>query len=247
MKDKEVKITKKQKIVAGIIVLVAIMLLASVFGGKKEETQKPTAPIKVEEKLPIKEDMKAKEEAPKAEIEEAAITEEPKAETEEPQPSVTAEETTPQEEVVEEVVVGESKPEITKEVIEIEPQNSVLTFETTTDKALNYQIFYTVEREVWYDASHVVEYQGEAGAHKYSIVIPSDKVYRVRIDFDSNPGKVTIKNIYLDGAQKADLNNFEEYAYNQINAKEKNEDGSLTLTSDQDDPYMEYATPLLPE
>ncbi len=225
MEDKEIKITKKQKIVAGIIVAVAVILLVSVFSGEKNEPAKTTsAPIKVEEKLPEKAAKTAELKA------EAKVKAEPK------------EEKTPQK-----AEEGQKLPEITKEIIEVEPKNSVLTFEATSEKPLNYQVFYTVKREVWYDASHVVEYAGEAGTHKYSVVIPSDKVFRVRIDFDSNPGKVTIKNIYLDGTQKADLNDFDGYAYNQIDSKTKNKDGSLTLTSGEDDPYMEYLTPLLPE
>ncbi len=240
MEEKDVKITKKQMIVAGIIVLVAIILLASVFGGKKEEAKAPI--VKVEEKLPVQEENKVQE--PTVEqIEEQKVEQEVQPiEEVAPAPAPTPQVVTTEEENTEKNI-----PEVTKEVIEVEPQNSVLTFETTTEKALNYQIFYTVEREVWYDASHVIEHQGEAGSHKYSIVIPSGKVFRIRIDFDSNPGKVTIKNIYLDGTQKADLNNFDEYAYNQIDAKDKNKDGSLTITSQQDDPYMEYLTPLLPE
>ena len=230
MEDKEIKITKKQKIVAGIIVAVAVILLISVFSGEKTEPTKPTsAPIKVEEKLP-EEAVKVVEPKTAEKVEEKPQAVEP-AKVEEPQKAVEEKEL----------------PKVTKEIIEVEPKNSVLTFEATSEKPLNYQVFYTVKREVWYDASHVVEHAGEAGTHKYSIVIPSDKVYRVRIDFDSNPGKVTIKNIYLDGTQKADLNNFDGYAYNQIDTKTKNKDGSLTLTSGEDDPYMEYLTPLLPE
>lgn len=230
MEDKEIKITKKQKIVAGIIVAVAVILLISVFSGEKTEPTKPTpAPIKVEEKLP-EEAVKVVEPKTEEKVEEKPQAVKP-AKVEEPQKAVEEKEL----------------PKVTKEIIEVEPKNSVLTFEATSEKPLNYQVFYTVKREVWYDASHVVEHEGEAGTHKYSIVIPSDKVYRVRIDFDSNPGKVTIKNIYLDGTQKADLNNFDGYAYNQIDTKTKNKDGSLTLTSGEDDPYMEYLTPLLPE
>lgn len=223
MEDKENKITKKQKIVAGIIVLVAIILLVSVFSGNKEVAPTPMAPVKVEN------DIKSKD-------------------TSKPQAEESASEAIAESDALQQTEASTSSTvEVSKEVIKIEPKTSVLTFEATTDKALNYQIFYTVEREVWYDAGHVVEYSGEAGNHKYSIVIPSEKIFRIRIDFDSNPGEVTIKNIYLDGAQKADLNDFDGYAYNQIDAKDKNKDGSLTITSQQDDPYMEYLTPLLPE
>ena len=232
------KVTKKQKIVAGTIALVALILLVSVFGSKKEEKPVPSSAVKVEEKMQTKEEAQA--EKPREQQPEVK-------ESEEPETVQTSKEAETQEKVAEENVIENKMPIATKEVIKVEPKNSVLTFETTTDKALTYQVFYTVEREVWYDAEHVVEHKGKAGTNKYSIVIPSEKVFRIRIDFDSNPGKVMIKNIYLDGTQKADLNNFGGYAYNQINSKTQNRDGSLTITSEEDDPYMEYLTPLLPE
>ncbi len=134
-----------------------------------------------------------------------------------------------------------------KKIIKIEPENAVLTFEATADKAFDYQIFYTVEREIWFDASHVVDVAGKEGMHKYNVVIPSDKVYRVRIDFGSEPGMVTIRNIYMNGVQQADLNDFDKYSYNKIDKKNKNNDGSLTIISSQEDPFIEYKEALLPE
>ena len=49
------------------------------------------------------------------------------------------------------------------------------------------------------------------------------------------------------GAQRADLNQFGEYELNQIDKAVVNEDGSFTIISAQDDPYMAYRSPLLPE
>ena len=72
-------------------------------------------------------------------------------------------------------------------------------------------------------------------------------MYRIRLDFASNPGTVTVKDIYLMGAQRADLNQFGEYELNQIDKAVVNEDGSFTIISAQDDPYMAYRSPLLPE
>ena len=158
--------------------------------------------------------------------------------------SKSSEDTEKKEEVKQE---AKAQPEVKKDIIKIEPENAVLTFEATSDKAFDYQIFYTVEREVWFDATHVVDVAGKEGLHKYSVVIPSDKVYRVRIDFGSEPGMVTIRNIYMNGVQQADLNNFDKYSYNKIDKKNKNNDGSLTIISSQEDPFIEYKEALLPE
>jgi hypothetical protein len=83
-------------------------------------------------------------------------------------------------------------------------------------------------------------YQGKAGEEKYSIVLPTDKIYLIRFDFGENPEEVTIKNIYLTGSQKADLNDFTYCDFNELENIRKNEDGSLTFTSTTSDPYLAY-------
>ncbi len=203
----------KQAAVAGIILLVAILLLVLAFAGRKEspkqaieKTQAPAATVTA----PIP----ATVETPKEEM--AAPKEETKAEPE-------------------------------KEIIKVEPKNAVLTFDATAEKDFTYQVFYTVAREVWFDGEHNVEYPGKAGTHKYSIVLPAQEVFRIRLDFASNPGTVTIKDIRLTGSQQADLNNWSEYELNQMDKATPNEDGSFTIISEQDDPYMAYRPALLPE
>ena len=94
---------------------------------------------------------------------------------------------------------------------------------------------------------HVVAEEGKTGTHNYSIVLPEKAVYRIRLDFGSAPGTVTIKNIRLEGSQKADLNDIANCEINQIDKLTENEDGSITVTSAQEDPYIAYRTPLLPE
>ena len=51
---------------------------------------------------------------------------------------------------------------------------------------------------------------------------------------------VTLKDIHLSGEQTADLNDFNNYEYNDIQSKTINEDGSVTISSEGRDPYMAY-------
>ena len=134
-----------------------------------------------------------------------------------------------------------------KQPIKIEPQNAVVTFTATAEKEFTYAIYYTVEREVWFEEKYKVEYPGKIGKHKYSIVLPEKEVFRVRIDFGSNPGEVTIKDIFVTGSQKADLNNFADYELHQFEKTTQNKDGSFTIKSTQEDPYMAFLDALLPE
>ncbi len=116
----------------------------------------------------------------------------------------------------------------------------VLNFTAKTIKPISFDVYYTNKREVWFDAQHYVTHQGQSGIHTYSIVLPEEVIYRIRLDFGTNPGKVTIKNIYLSGGMQYDLNDFSIYEFKQLENIKRNKDGSLTFTSTGDDPYMAY-------
>lgn len=252
----EAKKNPKQAVVAGVILMVAVLLLLLVLGGDKKEKSAPAVKAlpAVKEVVVETKEVVAKPE-PKVEAEVAAPT--PVVEPDEPkEPAVEAEpiaKETPAaeafvptvEEAVEEAPADEES--VSKEVIKIEPQNVVLTFTATAEKDFTYQVFYTVVREVWFDASHVIDYEGKAGTQKYSIVLPEKSIYRIRLDFGSEPGTVTIKDIYVTGSQVADLNDFSKYELNQLDKSTVNKDGSLTFVSHQADPYIAYREALQEE
>jgi len=143
------------------------------------------------------------------------------------------------------------KQEVVKEKVETvveevkKPTNVVVNFTATTENPITYEIFYTTEREVWFDGSHTLSVEGKEGQYTYAIDLPLEKIYRFRLDFGSNPGKVTIKDIYLSGTQEYDLNNFDLYEFKNINNVEKDKDGNVTFTSDNEDPYMAYRPALI--
>lgn len=234
-----IKNNAKQWIVAGIILVAAILMLMLGFSEKK-------APAPAVEKAKPEAALPVKAPEPAAEAE-PAVPAEPSAET---APAAEEKAAAPAEAVADETVapIKEAKPEeASKEVIEVEPENAVLMFTATAEKDFTYEVYYTVEREVWFDADHVVAAEGKAGTENYGIVLPEKAVYRIRLDFGSYPGTVTVKNVRLDGSQKADLNDFNNYEFAQIDKYQKNEDGSLTITSEQEDPYMAFRTELLSE
>lgn len=215
----EAKKNPKQMVVAAVILVVAILLLSLAMCERKAP-KKDVAPQKPVVETVVKE--------------EPAAPQKPEAEAPAEVPAA----------VIEDKEATE--PEVA-EVVEVKPTNAVLTFTATAEKDFNYQVFYTVEREVWFDGSHVIDYQGRAGTHNYSIVLPEKEVFRIRLDFDEEPGTVTIKDIYLTGSQEADLNDFSAYELNQMEKTVVNKDGSFTFISNDRDPYMAYRPALLPE
>lgn len=218
-RSKEDKLKIKKVSIAGVTVLLLIMAALVFFCEEKKPVKEMPRPLIDTKVLP--------------KVEEPVV---PKAEHETP--------VKPEAQIKEEPI---KQPEAPKEVIKIEPKNIIVSFTATAENDFTYEVYYTVAREVWFDPEHVVAYDGKSGMHKYSIVIPEESIYRFRLDFGEKPGSVSIKDIRLDGAQQADLSNFENYRMTQIDKSQVNDDGSLTIISLQSDPFMEYLLPLQPE
>lgn len=132
-------------------------------------------------------------------------------------------------------------PEVHEEVAKPEEtKTTTLNFNATIDSDFEFEIFYTTKEHVWFTQEQAFTYKAVMGTHSYSITLPETKVYRIRLDFGSNPVNVTLKDIHLSGEQTADLNDFNNYEYNDIQSKTINEDGSVTISSEGRDPYMAY-------
>lgn len=125
------------------------------------------------------------------------------------------------------------------------PTNVMVVLGTTTEKDVDYQIYYTVVRETWFNEEHVAELSGKTGTHYYVINLPVEQIHKFRLDFGSNPGKVTVHNIRLMGTQSADLSDFNAYEYRQMNDVEI-ADGKVSFDSFYRDPFMIYNHRLLP-
>lgn len=205
----------RQSFVAICIFLATILLIN--LGTK--ETIETTEPItEIELKEPTKEVEVTKKDA----VQEEVIVEEEPIE----------EEVIVEEPIEEEAVIERN---LHKEIDKV-----VLNFTATTEKPILFDIYYTNKREVWFDANHYISHQGEKGTNEYSIVLPEDSIYRIRIDFGENPGKVTIKNIYLSGTQFFDLGDYSIYELNQLENVKYRKNSYLTFTSTGNDPYIAY-------
>lgn len=215
----EAKKDPKQLIVGAIILVVALLLLLLAFKG----SDKPQEKVLIKPAVEQTEDVKAP--AVQQDIETTQQKKQPEAE----------------------VPALKGNEKAAKEAMKIKAKNAVVTFTAKADKDFDYQVFYTVEREVWFDPSHVVTRKAEKGTHKYSIVLPVKEIFRFRLDFGEAPNEVTIKDIYVTGSQFADLNDFTKYDFNQIDSHKINKDNSITIKASGNDPFMAYQKALLAE
>ena len=194
----EIKKNPKQGIVAGVILLFAILLIVFSFSGSKDEAS-------------------------------------------------TVLETTKTSKVVSEVKAVKNANIVSKLKNQTQPTTAVLKFTAETEKPLVFEVFYTVKREVWFDAQHVVSYQGSAGLNEYEIELPFKEVFKVRLDFGSNPGTVVLSNMSMIGTQNADLSDTSNYDFRNIEEYEIGPNGDVVFTSHEKDPFIIYKKALLPE
>ena len=111
---------------------------------------------------------------------------------------------------------------------------------------MEYKIYYTTENKASFDEKNVVLHKGQKGENKYSISLPVKKIARFRIQLEPRAGNVTIKDIYLTGSQQANLNEFEQYEFSQMD-NIKIEDKSINFWARSSEASLTYYPSLIPE
>ena len=119
-------------------------------------------------------------------------------------------------------------------------RNVVVSFNTETEKDIQYQVFYT-------DASNsngkTELYAVKAGSNFVKIEIPTENIKSFRLDpGSSNPGNIIISDLQIKGSYDIKLN-YSEFEHRNIDKFEV-KNGKLYLTSNQGDPYLPYKSEL---
>lgn len=120
------------------------------------------------------------------------------------------------------------------------PKNVFVYLEATSTKAVDYEVYYTVAPETWYNEDNVMRIKGKSGMHGYVFSLPVDRIYNLRIDFGENPESILVSNIRLFGTQSMYLSDFSKYQYNQFDQRSITSNGQLFFVSHGDDPFMAY-------
>lgn len=114
----------------------------------------------------------------------------------------------------------------------------ILSFDITTEKAFPAQVFWTNEPDVYFSEQRSVTKNVNKGTHNIKIKLPTEYVYKLRIDFGFAPGHITIKNISLRGDKYVRLNT-KEFLYNQIIDRNIT-DEEISFNAPYPDPYIVY-------
>ncbi len=115
-----------------------------------------------------------------------------------------------------------------------------LTYHST--KFSKCQIYYAPEGERFSaNRSQMIECQ--PGKGEISTIIPAEDLHRLRIDFGSSPGKVTLSNVRLKGQNRINLLLVGDFTPKNIETCEET-DSQLTFHATHKDPQLIYNQPI---
>lgn len=118
--------------------------------------------------------------------------------------------------------------------------NIIVSFNAQTSKDLTFQLFYTTNAQTGFSEKESQRQFVKAGDSKVVFSLPIKKIVKLRIDEGSNPGKVEISDIRVLGDRKVKLNNGRAWTYNSHIEQSSFDGSTLTLVSNQQDPYIVY-------
>lgn len=113
-----------------------------------------------------------------------------------------------------------------------------VTFSANASKDIKYQVFYTPEADGIFNEHQSVKQLVPSGYTDVKIMLPTEKIARFRLDFGELPERVIISDIKIIGDKTITIKDFNNYRYNKIEKHDINNDGSLTIESNQNDPFM---------
>lgn len=116
--------------------------------------------------------------------------------------------------------------------------NVNISFDSHNSKDVVYKIYYYEEKDAEFDNYKVVEKAVKAGKHHIKFELPVRKLAKFRLGFNNNPGSLNIRKWKASGNKVVELNDFPAYKYHNISSHEFEEDGSLTMFSDRDNPFV---------
>ena len=118
-----------------------------------------------------------------------------------------------------------------------------VSFTSQAQRLVAYQVFYTTSQERSFNSEEKVTHDVEAGKHKVEIFIPIEKMLHFRLDLGQFPQEITLSDLKVIGDKTVAMDNLSDFILHQIDSSKQ--DGKFfRLTSNQQDPYLIYKSPL---
>lgn len=127
-----------------------------------------------------------------------------------------------------------------------DPAPITVALDWEIEKPFELQIYYTSEQNERFHGRQSVKKKVTPKDKHVEVVLPVEKIYKFRIDFGSNPGKVRLKNVEIKADQYINFNDWLSYVYVHIERyKVDKDDNSLKIISHHQDPFMYWADPFV--
>ena len=118
-----------------------------------------------------------------------------------------------------------------------------VSFTSQAAQPIDYQVFYTASPDRSFNPEEKVTQNIKAGKQQVNILIPSAKVLRFRLDLGQFPQEVTLSDLKVIGDKTVVMGKLSDFILHQIDSSKQ--DGKFfRLTSNQQDPYLIYKSPL---
>ena len=117
-------------------------------------------------------------------------------------------------------------------------KNINVSFNSVNTREATYKLYYAENAEDEFSSDKYITKKIKVGKNDVKIVLPISHLAKIRLHLGSNPGVVNLSKFKINGMRSVSLDDFSENQYKNTDGEEVKNDGSITIVSDQDNPYM---------
>ena len=117
-------------------------------------------------------------------------------------------------------------------------KNINVTFHSVNTREATYTLYYTEEAKDKFSSDKFVAKKVKIGKNDVKIILPISHLAKIRLYLGSYPGVVNLSKFKINGMGSVKLDDFSENQYKNTDSEEIKDDGSITIVSEQNNPYM---------
>lgn len=117
-------------------------------------------------------------------------------------------------------------------------KNINFSFKVTNVEKITFTLYYTTSVADDFDEKHTITKQVKRGTTRVKMIIPAQKVAKVRLNMNDRFGSMNLSKIKLNGYNGVDMSDYSDFRYINVDDEEIVPDGSLMVSSEQDNPYI---------
>ncbi|MBR1600578.1 MAG: hypothetical protein IJ677_03270 [Alphaproteobacteria bacterium] len=117
-------------------------------------------------------------------------------------------------------------------------KNINITFNSVNTREVTYKLYYTTDYKDKFSADKFVAKKVKIGNNDVKIILPIEHLSRIRLDLGNRPSVINLSKFKINGKGSVKLENLAENRYENTDGAEIKGDGSITIDSEQSNPYM---------